>query len=402
MFSAVLTRLEKATGHSGIDVRLTADVISRAHAALRALGLDPQDTTGPELYHGLVGLAARHDHFLASRLGIQNPSSVSESIHHIREILVRTALPGDIWAIKFSVMKRLLKAQPPRVAQKALGYRSLDSMLKREPVTLVLAAAYMTESEKWQRAFSGSYAKLQPVDFESRQLEIYAPTSTRWNKLAEAYIRRTRHNLTHLRELGAVVILPLPVESLRGVTLTLLPQVIHNINEIKIFSSYFKLMQVRSDFGVLVRDAVRSENLHHVQVLGLSLHWNMLFHHFNNTGVVPEAFEPHLTKEDFDLKKPSTFLYKLEPALHFWHDIEYVGKLTKEGPVSLSLGDVSASLMNNLPYAHRTVHHMREKLNHEIHQRYIAHPTYAYHILRQLETAIGGYALTPAKIPTFN
>lgn len=53
IFSAGMTQLEKATGNSGVDVRLIADIIEKSHAVMRQLSLDPRDTTGKELYFAL-------------------------------------------------------------------------------------------------------------------------------------------------------------------------------------------------------------------------------------------------------------------------------------------------------------------------------------------------------------
>ncbi len=55
LFSVGLTRLEKATGNSGVDTRLIADIIEKAHQVMRALTLDPADTTGHEVYQALIG-----------------------------------------------------------------------------------------------------------------------------------------------------------------------------------------------------------------------------------------------------------------------------------------------------------------------------------------------------------
>ena len=54
MFSVGLAQLEKATGHSGVDARLIADIIKKTHQVIRKLGLDINDTTGHELYLSLM------------------------------------------------------------------------------------------------------------------------------------------------------------------------------------------------------------------------------------------------------------------------------------------------------------------------------------------------------------
>ncbi len=53
MFSVGLRNLEKATGTSGVDTRVIADITHKAHAIMRALGLDPADSTGLEVYQSL-------------------------------------------------------------------------------------------------------------------------------------------------------------------------------------------------------------------------------------------------------------------------------------------------------------------------------------------------------------
>lgn len=53
LFATAMQNLERAAGRDGVDVRLIADIITRAHAVMRTLGLDPADTTELELYRAL-------------------------------------------------------------------------------------------------------------------------------------------------------------------------------------------------------------------------------------------------------------------------------------------------------------------------------------------------------------
>lgn len=61
LFSSGLAALEKSTGNSGVDTRLIADVLEKAHKIMRVLGLDTTDTTGRELYYSLVGAVKHSD-----------------------------------------------------------------------------------------------------------------------------------------------------------------------------------------------------------------------------------------------------------------------------------------------------------------------------------------------------
>jgi ribokinase len=53
LFTRTIAEFEKASGNEGVDTRLIADITEKAHAAMRALGLDPADTSAEELYHAL-------------------------------------------------------------------------------------------------------------------------------------------------------------------------------------------------------------------------------------------------------------------------------------------------------------------------------------------------------------
>lgn len=56
LLSHGLRQLEKSSGHTGIDTRLIADILSKSHRVMRALRLDTSDTTPKELYHSLLSL----------------------------------------------------------------------------------------------------------------------------------------------------------------------------------------------------------------------------------------------------------------------------------------------------------------------------------------------------------
>lgn len=55
--SLALRELRSLT-RDGVDVRLIADILSRAHTVMRRLGLDPADTTAEEVYRALINAVA--------------------------------------------------------------------------------------------------------------------------------------------------------------------------------------------------------------------------------------------------------------------------------------------------------------------------------------------------------
>jgi hypothetical protein len=386
MFGIALRQLEKASGNMGVDVRLTTDIIAKAHAAHRALGLDPQDTTGRELYHALLGMVARHDDFLARRLGATDSEDVADILQRVRIASQNAHIPRKGWFLKHSVAKRLLKATPPRQVMRALHYRSVDSMIKREPVGELMIAIRVLESQKWQHAFLAKYSKLKPIDFEVRDIEVVYLNDERWCGFTEQFVRANHHNLTHLKEMGVIALLPLPIARLRGIAVTVLPLVLHYINEIRLYSAFFKLQQVNADFGDTLVETLTIDPSERINIAGQPLHWRVVHRHFGKyTEMLPEMFEPHVRLEDLEWRKAETVLYELEPALHFWHDMDYVGSLYDAQPVSFNLMDMAANYVNNLPYDRRAVGRMRQSLWSELCQRYVAQPMFERQVLRQLD-----------------
>lgn len=67
LFLMNISRLEKATGNAGVDVRLIGEIADRANHAMHELGLDPANTTAHELYMALTGIV-RHNESRAKEL----------------------------------------------------------------------------------------------------------------------------------------------------------------------------------------------------------------------------------------------------------------------------------------------------------------------------------------------
>lgn len=61
LFLINISRLERATGNAGIDVRLIGEIADRANRVMRTLGLDPANTTAEELYMALNALVRRDE-----------------------------------------------------------------------------------------------------------------------------------------------------------------------------------------------------------------------------------------------------------------------------------------------------------------------------------------------------
>lgn len=268
---------------------------------------------------------------------------------------------------------------------KQLGYRSVDSMIKRESIHELYAAMRMIESKEWLDRFILRYKELRPGDFETRPIEIIHMDVKKWGRSAVPYVQKTRHNITHLKEVGVVAILPLPITKASGITIITLPLVLHYINEIRVYASFFKSRQIRPDFAQTIIDTLISDHGKHAAVAGHNIHWRVIHRHFGSEGHdTPDIFEPHVEPDDLIWRKTEETLYRLEPALHFWFDAEYVGVVFDNRPVSFNLMDMAVSFVNSLPYGKQSIHHMRESIWNEIYLRYLREQAVEKHIVSQL------------------
>jgi|SRR5579859_3839904 len=389
-FSQGIRALERAAGQPNADIRLTSELMQQLRAKIAALGLDPNDTTGPELYSALAERLKRDEATVRGALGIAADATGEDILRHVQQFLAKHRMPKSCFALKTSVAKRLLKKKIPKLAMKQLGYRSADSMLKHEPVAALYAAALITEPLAWQKSFRDQYVKLSPGDFETRDIAVVLPKTKRWQALARQYVNQTRHNLLSFPELGAVVALPIE-QNLDGLAIATLLLILEEMNGIRAHSSYAKLQQVKPDFGKIIQQSSVSEPYTSAQLAGQPVPWRMIQRYYARfqDAYHPEIFEPHVQADDLAWYNGEEALAALEPSLAFWQDTQFLGLLHDDGTiVSCNLLDVALNYCNHLPFAQRVVHFVRDNLWHELMMRYLNQENLEAAVHRQLSAEL--------------
>jgi len=372
-FRTQLMRLEQAAGLPGADIRLMMEIVNETRAKIRDLGLDPHDTTGPELYAALKVRLSDDEARVREALGLTESSTPAEILESVKRHLDGLPLQTDTFALKQSVARALLKKLPPKNTMKRLGYRSMDSMIKHEPAAQLLAAASLLESRDWQRRRLEAYKKFKSRDFEVRRASFLVPVAKHWPDIAAEYTREHKHNLLTVPELGAVVLLPME-HDLPALAITTLLLGVRALNEMRSLGSYLKLQQVRPDYGQVFYDAMRAEPMTAAELAGQPVPWKVVqwFYGHGHSAYYPEAFEPHVQPEDLSWHDAEDVLAALHPALEFWQGSQLLALLDQgKHTVSLNLLDVALSVCNGLDYSQRLVHNLREGLNHELLARYL-------------------------------
>jgi hypothetical protein len=196
--------------------------------------------------------------------------------------------------------------------------------------------------------------------------------------------------------MGVILLLPVKVEHLPGMATWSGSLVFHYINEIRLYSAFFKLKQVQPNFGeVFVETLIADPNLGPIMA-GQEIHWRVIQRYFGKIKdeYHPEIFEPHVQPEDLHWRKAEEMLYKIDPELKFWEDMDYVALMYDGGPVTFNMMDVAASYTNQTPYEEREIYHFRESLWNEIFIRYMGQKTLEEQVLKQLDNEM----ITPERL----
>jgi hypothetical protein len=370
-FSQSIAALEQASGLPSEDIRLSSEIMQRARDKIAELGLDPNDTTAEELYGVLHERLRTDDVLLRTLLNISEDASPAEVVALVTTFLDRLLQPEDCFVLKTSVARRLLKKNPPKSTMKKLGYRSIDSLLKREHPAVVYAATYIVEGSQWHKKYRTLYSKLTPSDFEPRKIVFYNPTGKHWQKLAHDYIAASQRNIFCFKDLGAIVLLPLEVQ-LDGLAIMQLLMALEDMNDIRAQSSFAKLQQVKPDFGDIMRRTSMTEPLTTAVLAGQPISWRMIQRYYGRAGDrIVAAFEPHLQAEDLRWRDAEEVLTDLNPRLGFWRHTQCLCLMGKDGPVSMNILDVALNYCNHLPFPERVVRFLRDNLWHELMSRYL-------------------------------
>lgn len=388
IFSLALRQLEKITGDHGTDARLIGELAEKMRKATLVLGLDAEDTTDKELYAAQLARIQKDNDRVTKLIGGTDADDVKQMVPLMVDAVNGLDINRECWVLKRSVAKQLLKNMPPKKLMEHLGYRSIDSMLKHENIDEVYTALRFSEGPEWLTAYDEKFKTIKPSDFETRPISIVIMDHDKYVDLAEHFVAKKRHNVTHTKEMGVIVVVPMREERMKGITLKTLPLLLHYINEIRLYSAFFKLKQVSKDFGEVVVETLIADPGSGAQMAGQNVHWRVIQRYLgrHKEEATPEAFEPHVHPEDLHWRKAEEWLAQLDPEMSYWLDLDYVAKVADDGqPLTFNLMDVSLGYSAEEPYADRLYYHFRESLWNEIFIRYMGHKNLENSILKQLD-----------------
>lgn len=382
-FSHELQTWENLTGRKGRDLQLISDIAIARKKTLSDLGLDEYDTTAKELFYALRHRAQDTNKHFEAFLGVDYTVTPDALMHKVISFIDGLGIARDVWVLKHTVVKELLRSQPPKKLLRILGLRSIDSVLKRSNACELLSLAFEVESSEWASRFQKKYKTCKPADFQTNQSNLYLIEKAKAKKMHTGGYAQSKLIIPNY-ETGTVLLFP-PSKRFSQDTLVLTLAILQALYDVRVYSAYFRFVSVRPSFGPTFLKAMQTglpgglyEN---------KIGWRVLQRHFSRQPQSFEAIEqPHFQYDDVVLEHPLHTLQGVLPDMKFWVDIPHVFVDDTGGrPVSFHLMDVLLNASNNIPYEDSRHHSLRGTLWEELVLRYLQHQALEATVIARME-----------------
>lgn len=367
-FSRAVQSWERSSNNAGHDIRLISEVSAARKKVIKNLGLDENDTTPRELYYALRHKAASTNKKFEEKLGIKPENSPDEIIAKIIKYVESLKLPNETWAIKPASVKRILKKTPPKKTLKTLGLRSIDSVLKRSNPYEILAESRRLEGPDWQKKINQQLKNMKISDFQAGKIQIFSTGAETSQKMKKSGMKKGSV-VAGSYETGSILIIsPARRFEMDSVGLALL--IIHEISEVRAYSTYFRHTSVMADFGALFLQAINRGLPGKLR--DAKIGWKPLHNHLSkNEDSFSKVEHPYFQHEHV-VSVPLPKIYETAlPDADFWKGGHVVFMNEKDNIASMHPLDVVINASNQLPFEKSTSFYLRNAIWEELGERYL-------------------------------
>ena len=361
-FKKFIDDIEFATGHQRNDLKISSNIRISTNRKIRSLGLNPEDTTAPELYHALSNLVKLHDRFIIKKFGINYKTPISIALDKIVNTFNEPTNRQSVFCIKSNVLRKILANNKPSKVTSLLGHRSFDSMLKNEDPKIVLSLAHCVESEEWRKNYHNQLKKLSASDFEYSKIEVAILDNAKFKKISKSILDINKHNVVSLENTGQILIIPLSSKLRVGHCILTYAYIINELKHLIQFSTFIQNHRFDSNFGETVAALLKNTNPISFYISKYNFSWDTIIGYISPSDTLSDDEKEDLLfqQELVDVSQLDAILTNIEPALHFWSDSENLGYINNGNLVSLNLLDVSYNCYNQLSL-HESKHIFMEK-----------------------------------------
>src|SRR3989344_4859478 len=188
------------------------DIEHRTDRALSTLGL-ARTSNAEAVYNTLLKKVEESD--VAINKYLKKPDPATRVGCEILANFTAEAV-GEIngFFMKQEKAEEFLRKNPPQNLLRALRYKDVDQLLDKEDFAAVFASVRFAESPQWlNEVFFKPYETLTPQDFEERPIRVIV-LPERWRAIGSHFMGKKLHNISHLKELGVIFVIPIGEEGI--------------------------------------------------------------------------------------------------------------------------------------------------------------------------------------------
>lgn len=290
--------------------------------------------------------------------------------------------------LKKEKAKEILEKYPPPNILRYFKKKNLKELLKEKDLVDIFCALRFGETETFMNdVILREYKKLKKEDFEKREIEIRFLDESFFG-LGKEFMGKKLHNLSHLKELGVIFLLP--TEKLYKMEVFLL--ILHYLYEIEFFSSFFEKISQKKNFNEIFVKTIQGRLERKTKS---SFSFKILLRYYGKLDPYhPELFLPHVNPEGLFWKKAQYKFFEYAKNIGkedflFWKDLDFVGEFFKEDGeeilLSFDLIDNLISFCKKTSLFEKYLYHQQEALWNRIFEKIVGEENFEKVLVKNLE-----------------
>ncbi len=365
-------KLNAMTGKGGIMARIVQENEIIIERVLNELGIGERAAKAETVHAALIRRIEHIDAELFKYLDEPDLSRMSRVCGKLCDLVEQLHKPKPGLFLRKEILMSALRRNPPTEMLEHFGSASIDDLVHEQGFEQVVCALRFVQSQEWMHHFfEVVYQNIRPDDFEERESMLLI-MNKEWLAVAEKFLKKKYHNVSHLKELGIIFVIPLPLD-IKGETVRMLSLILHYLHEIEFYSDLFRQHLHDPDFSAKIQSLLRGD------VVDADLPKNDGFHVrivqrylAKDNPSDSRLFEPHLNPEAehwYSAERDFGRLTHLQQNdgldTGYWTGLDFVGDYFMDGIpgeqaevlVSFDLIDLAMSLV------------MRDRIKYLYHQQ---------------------------------
>jgi hypothetical protein len=319
--------MERLSGKNGVAEKIFEENKKIVGRKLEELGIKEGKADAQYVERELLSKTKEADEAFFEFLG-KPDFGKQECCGLMTDVLKNTANIAKGFFVKEEKLRSFLMLNPPKNILNALKYNNISEMLEKEDLYELFAALRFVESEKWlNQVFFRPYNDLHADNFEEREIKI-SVLSQKWAVIGEKFVGKKLHNISHLKELGFVFVLPMQKDHFVGQSLETFSLILHYLHEVDFYSKLFKKYSILPNFGNNLVKLLSGSIADIMPKKDGSVLWRIIVRYLAKIDENdPRLFEPHVNPETIHwlkAEKEMDALSQKNPQIKmdFWRGID--------------------------------------------------------------------------------